>query len=97
MLKLKVTEAEIKKLTQVQHINELEITTLKNHITAMQKADKVVIETVKWKTKVIEKKVVKVEKEYMPQIQYIHKIVKVKDENETDCIASNRALTDIVY
>ena len=74
---------------------KVEVVDLKAHAKATEEASKVVEVLVKNNEVVIEKKVIEIQKEYVPQIEYVDRFIKVKDE--TDCEASNRLFNSIVY
>ena len=74
---------------------KVEVVDLKAHAKATEEASKIVEVLVKNNEVVIEKKVVEIQKEYVPQIEYVDRFIKVKDE--TDCEASNRLFNSIVY
>ena len=68
---------------------------MKAHVKATVEASKTVEVLVKNNEVIVEKKVVEIQKEYVPQIEYVDRFIKVKDE--TDCEASNRLFNSIVY
>lgn len=50
---------------------------------------------IKKDTEIVERTITKIEKVYVPKIQYVKEFVK--DTNETDCNASNRLLSNFEY
>lgn len=72
-----------------------EVASLENYAEAVKLASVRNKELVDKQVEVIEKKVVQIQKVYVPQIEYVKEYVK--DENETSCDGSNRLISNIVY
>lgn len=93
--KLTLVEDEVSKLETVILKKDYEIADLNANIMASRTADKEVLKIVEYKDKVIEKKVVEIQKVYVPQIEYIDRYVG--DVNASNCDNGNSLLNTVIY
>lgn len=63
--------------------------------SVLENANKEAIELAEKDVLIVEKKVVEIQKVYVPQIKYIDRYVGAKDE--TDCESSTKLITSFVY